>query len=377
MKNLSFKFVLSVVFISFNSYSYCDKDICNVKKFPGSNAEKINRAIEEASLKRIKKVFLPNGNYWLRETINFSQQSIDVELVGESKNGVQLIGGPIIDENNCMSAIINVDRSGGFSSVNLKMKNFTRNYEQARYHPVFKNGGCSSSGHGIRVGNGWNNGRLQIDNVDIIYTPGYGIGIQTSGQDLNANNVILTNILIKKTGMDGLDTKAPDRGRNKNLTIINMFVDEIGYNDEGSAAALDISYENFYIRDLKIKTAPMRSNPRGVSVNTGIRFRGGARSARNGTVKNFHIKGANHAVFFEGKDSDLNDQITMRNFAIEGYQDTGIYLRGKGHSITHGCIEPTPGKAMVHLNHYNLDWNSILLSFKQGLSGCHPTWIRF
>lgn len=333
------KILLILVFFSSSSvYAACNSFVCDVTNFSGNDDQKIELAIAAAQQTSHKTVYFPNGHYYLNQTITINQLDPEFKIKGQSVDGVVLNSNPIIN-HNCFGSVFNIDRLGGFSSLFVTIENLTIDFSNNLSHPIFTNGGCSMAGHGIRVGNGWDNGQLRLNRLKILYPPGYGIGIQNSGMgDKDADNVILTSIIVKHAGMDGLDTKQSPNGGNSGLTIIDMTIDQIGFNDEGSAAGLDISYDNFYGKRITVVTDAKRSNPKGISVNTGIRIRQRAQgAASNGILRDLLIKGSHHGVFFEGKDTTLNKNIVVKNFIIKNFEGTGIYIRGEDHTIKVGC----------------------------------------
>jgi hypothetical protein len=267
-----------------------------------------------------------------------------------------------------------MDRLGGFDHLDVIIKNLTITYEER---------GRISTGHGIRVGNGWKSGSLLIENVRILYAPSYGIGIQNhSENDLAANNITIRDVEIAYAGSDGIDTKHPPDG-NTNLHIENVVIRDIGLADERSAAALDISYDHFTIRNAWIavqacietsaarervarECAAARGDPekteaernavcvqKPISCNVGIRFRErSTASASFGLVEDVYITGASHGIFFEGK-SKPNRHIQINRFLIEEFTSSGIYLRGAHNEITNGCAygpaEPAAVGREIHL----------------------------
>ena len=316
---------------------------CDITSFPGTTDEKISSAIDCAKVTNHRTVYFPKGDYYLTEPITLNDVDEEINFLGESDEDTRLYSAPIIIEgsNNmfCLGPMFNFDIVGGFDRFFVSVKNLTLDFSLAIRDSIFTEGGCSSSGHGIRVGNGWQTGQLTLDKLRILYPPGYGIGIQNGNPgDIAADNLVMTNIFIYHSGMDGVDTKRAPDGGNSNLTISDMTICEIGYNDESSAAALDISYDNFNVERVTIITEPTRQNPRGLSNNTGIRFR--ARdtvAASYGTVQDFYIEGTHHAVFFAGKNPVLNENITLKNFLVKNFTGTGVYVRGIDHDIRDGC----------------------------------------
>lgn len=334
---------LTLILCAYNVSMAQSENYCDVTSFPGTTDEQISSAIDCAKSTNHRTVYFPNGDYYLTESIILNDVDSEINFLGESDEDTRLYSAPIIIEgsNNqlCLGAMFNFDTSGGFERFFVTVKNFTLDFSLAIQDSIFTQGGCSSSGHGVRVGNGWQTGQLTLDRLRILYAPGYGIGIQNGRSgDIAADNLVMTNIFIYHSGMDGLDTKRSPDGGNSNLTILDMTVQEIGFNDEKSAAALDISYDNFNVERVTIITEPTRQNPRGISSNTGIRFRTrDTTAASNGTVQDFYIDGAHHAVFFAGKSPVFNENITLNNFLIKNFTGTGVYVRGKDHDIRDGC----------------------------------------
>jgi hypothetical protein len=353
------------------SVNYCD-----VTSFPGTTDEKISSAIDCAKGTNHRTVYFPNGDYYLTNPITLNDVDVEINFLGESDEDTRLYSAPIIIEgsNNmsCLGPMFNFDISGGFERFFVSVKNFTLDFSLAIQNSIFTEGGCSNSGHGIRVGNGWQTGQLTLDRLRILYAPGYGIGIQNGNTgDIAADNLVMTNIFIYHSGMDGLDTKRSPDGGNSNLTILDMTVQEIGYNDESSAAALDISYDNFNVERVTIITEPTRQNPRGLSNNTGIRFRTrDTTAASNGTVQDFYIEGTHHAVFFEGKNPVFNENITLNNFLVKDFTGTGVYVRGKDHDIRDGCSLSEVGQRPWYIDPGNSIPESIYMNISDN-SGSH------
>ena len=287
-----------------------------------------------------KTLYFPNGSYRITKSIQIKVPSVDLVIQGESVDGVVLVSDPIITSNNCFGAMINIDRAGGFKSLFLKIERMTLDFSANHEHPIFLEAGCSGSGHGVRVGNGWDTGSLHLNELKILKAPGYGIGIQNSGTgDKDADNVLLTKIRVEDAGMDGLDTKQSPSGGNSHLTIIDMTIKEIGFNDELSAAALDISYDDFHLERITIVTDAFRENPKGTAQNTGIRIRERIGTpASDGTIQDLYTKGCLHPVFFAGKNPHRNENVTLTNFIIKNFNGTGLYIRGEDHTFRDGCV---------------------------------------
>ena len=349
------------------------QDYWDVTSFPGTTDEQIAAAIDSAMKTDRNTVYFPDGDYYLENTIRITQQNIEIHFLGESDEGTQLHSAPIkqvINGQQCLGPMINFDRSGGFERMYASIKNMTLDFERTRQDSIFLSGGCSGV-HGVRVGNGWEKGSLTLDSLRILYPPAYGIGIQNrSENELAADSLMMTNIYIYKSGSDGIDTKRAPDGGNRHLVIKDWTIQEIGFNDERSAAALDISYSDFDIERVTIITDPTRENPKGTSGNTGIRFRGRATgAASNGTVQNFYIKGSNHAVFFDGKNT-FNENITIHNFLVEDFSKTGVYVRGRDHTIYDGCSLNTKGDRPWNINQGDSDVESITLDISDS-PGAH------
>lgn len=315
----------------------CDSKVCDVLKFDGTTDEKIAKAIQAAQVYVHHTVYFPNGTYLLNRSIQFLDSSVNLKLVGESAKETILISAPIIvelGEQQCFASIFNIDRPGGYDYLNLSIEKMTLDYNLTHEHEIYTEAGCSGGAHGVRVGNGWSEGKLRIADLNILSPPGYGIGIQNSGKgDIPANNVTIDRIYVKNSGMDAFDSKRPAEG-NKFLTITNMLVDQIGFNDEGTAVGIDIRYDHFHLENISIITDSQRPNPRGLATNVGILFR---EATSHGSVHNVYVKGTNHGIFFEGKTEYPNDDISIDHFIVKNYTGTGIYIRGKNHSITDGC----------------------------------------
>lgn len=326
----------------------CMPALCNVHDFSGVDIdEKIARAMQAAKATPHGVVFFPAGIYPLKKTIKIIDPETRLTFRGVSDRETILSPVPRTE----ISSTFDVSRTGGYTDFNLRIENLAISYSDPRLF---------GAGHGIRVRRGWMKGSLSVENVSIVNAPYYGIGIQNSDDnDLPASNVVIRNVTISGAGSDGIDTKRPIAG-NSNLTIENVRILQIGHLDEQSAAALDISYDRFLIKDVTIVTEPYRITPASmalairngncqpdgtrcktppVSGNVGIRLRerqpGG--SASFGKIQNLMIKGTSHGIFFAGT-KILNQNISIENFSISDFEASGLYLRGSGLEISNGCV---------------------------------------
>ncbi len=328
----------------------CSAHNCDVTKFAGTSIDqKIENAIAAASKLPHRTVYFPAGIYNLRKSISLNSAVVNLRLIGHSSQTSILSSAPIVD-NGCLGSVINIDRSSGFDIMRLEIDRLGIEMKNTRDTSQFRDGGCSSSGHGIRVGNGWRDGFLKIENTRIMNAPGYGIGVQNGGStDISANNLWLRSVEIYNSGMDAIDTKRP-MGGNKNFDARDLIISEIGFNDERSAAAIDISYDDVYLKGITIITAPRRENPRGMSENTGIRFRTRELSGvKNAIVRELYIKGTTNAVHFDGDEMTHAENVTVKHAIIKSFAGTGIFGRGKNLTFKVGCTSSSdPNSKSFH-----------------------------
>lgn len=316
----------------------CTATVCDVTAFSGTADERIAKAIAAARLTAHKTVYFPDGTYVLSKSIEINTLDAVLTLRGQSRSGVRLVSAPIIYSapQACFGPIFQIDRAGGFNLLSVKLQSFTLDLTRNLSHPIYLSAGCSGGGHGVRVGNGWRSGSLTLERLNILSPTGYGIGVQNSGTgDIAANDLVISNVTVQNAGMDGFDSKNPPGSVNRRLTIRNMRVTEIGFNDEASAAGIDIRYNDFKLSGISIITAATRSNPRGLATNTGIRIRGDGTSF--GTIENVYVKGTWHPIFFEGKYPLINTNVTVRSVIVKNFSGTGVYVRGRDHVIERGC----------------------------------------
>ncbi|MBK8010879.1 MAG: hypothetical protein IPK13_05985 [Deltaproteobacteria bacterium] len=352
--------------------SLCSSTMCDVSRFSGTDDERIQRAIAAALVTQHRTVFFPNGRYELHRSILIDAADARLILRGASRANVVLVSAPITLDTIvsgvptvCLGPMFQIDRGGGFTRMDLLIENFTIDFGRNMTDPIYLNAGCSGSAHGVRVGNGWQTGQLRLNNLTILNPTGYGIGIQNAGAgDISANNVEITNVYVKNAGMDGFDAKTPAAG-NENLLIDNMMVDQIGFNDEGSAAGIDIRYNDFTVRNVSVITEAERQNPRGRASNTGIRIRDGG--VHHGTIRNVYVRGTGHALFFEGKAPTLNTDVTIEDFIVKQFEGTGVYVRGTHLVIQRGCsFSGAPSSRYLYVDPVNSDPATNVVSVHNG-----------
>ena len=350
----------------------CSATMCDVSRFSGTDDERIQRAITAALATQHRTVFFPNGRYVLTSPITIDMADARLTLRGASRANVVLVSAPITVgtvisgvPTVCLGPMFQIDRGGGFTRMGLLIENFTIDFARNLTDPIYLNAGCSAAGHGVRVGNGWQTGQLRLNNLTILHPTGYGIGIQNGGSgDIAANNVEITNIYVKNSGMDAFDAKTPSMG-NENILIDNMMIDQIGFNDEGSAAGIDMRYNHFTVRNVSVITDAERQNPRGLASNTGIRIRDGG--VHHGTIRNIYVRGTGHALFFEGKRPTLNTNVTIEDFIVKQFEGTGVYVRGTNHVIQRGCSFSAGANARyLHVDLPNSDPSTNVVSVYNG-----------
>jgi hypothetical protein len=308
----------------------CGDTYCNVDEFSGSDDFRIEQAITAALQTDHKTVYFPGRVFTITQSIGFPSASVRLRLIGESANSTILRA--YAPEDQPAYHLINIDRLIAFDLFDVEIHNMKL---------CFTNSGAFG-GHGIRIGNGWQSGRLLVNNVKIWRAKGYGVGIQNCKTgDFPANNVTLSNMYLLECGQDAIDTKVPE-GINKDLSIFNMTIDHYGLlrQDGGSSAGLDISYDGFYIKGLTI--VDMSNRP-----VTGVRFRTRDEgAAKNGILRNFYIKvtgPGTYGVAFEPENSYYwrTENITIKNFKIKN-PTIGISVTGDNHVMKNGCVLGAP-----------------------------------
>lgn len=338
-------------------------EFISVNNFIGDASERIQDAILAASQTSHKTVYFPNGTYALRDTINLNVgTNSEIHLIGESQDGVRLIPDIPYLENNFnngdwenggqrIAHMINLSSNSVFSNVDVSIQNMTVdmksqivNSQTQTYNVV---------GHGIRVGQGWQQGQFTVNHVTVRNTGSYGIGIQDRGGHPK-NNVTLTNLHIERTGSDGIDTKEAEGDGNRNLVIRDVSINEVGYLDTGAAPAIDIRYRDAIIENVNLVSQASRSTlPGQTSSTTGIVFRGfeaGAAGIVGATVSNAYIRGFNSGIAVQANDNTPHANIDITDFRIQGQQNSGIGVSGNnhsGHTISNGFVDPAFGGAAV------------------------------
>ncbi len=347
-------------FVSVEARQPCNKNNCNLALFPrigseGTDDLRFERAIDAARGQLHKTLYIPNGIYTFHKGIVLKEKVEILKILGESTEKTILYlpqGG----------TGINILHPGGHDEVHVSILRLSIKHNEKH--------DASHDGHGIRVGNGWKKGSLLIERVSIFDSPYYGIGIQNSGANaLPANDITIRNVKIVGTGSDGIDTKRPLRAEmpNQRLVIENVAVKDFGWNDALSSAAIDVGHEDFTLRRILIsskaclqtKAAKARvdkecdeatkanasdknkicsQKPEACVVGVRINSRDGGAS-KNGQIDGIGIRGTKIGIFFNAKDEkDLNENVSIQNFLIEGHQSVAVYMRGKNHSLLNGCI---------------------------------------
>ena len=367
-KSLSFISSFSVgVLFSTSAFAFCDPTACTVTNFSGTPDAQIEAAIDAAKTTTHKTVFFPNGTYDITENILFQDENVDLKIVGESDTGVILnyIPTPVSSSGGAyMPSVFNIGRGGGYTSFNLEISDLTIDMSELRSHSDYLcQAWCvvihkphqpgtnpppppatTSSAHAIRVGNGWHSGGLTVRNVRINNAGGYGIGIQTKGNDVNADNVFIQNVHIENSGLDAIDTKSPDNRLNKNLTILDLYVSEVGQNDKVNAVGIDIRYDGFLVQGYTFTSQADVVSPAkgsGLVETVGIEVRsaaapgdGAPEAAKNGGLRKLDIKNGNKGIFIDNNNSDIDVRIAL----VTGVQDYGVYVRnGNDIELRVGC----------------------------------------
>lgn len=335
----------------------------SVGDFSGTANERIDAAIAAAMATDHKTVFFPNGNYALRSGLNLSQgANTELHLVGESRNGVLLVpdieyleanynGGDWRNGGARLAHMFNLSRGSVFESVDVSIQNMTLDMrsqlvlgQPQTYNVV---------GHGVRVGQGWEQGQFKVNEVTIRNVGSYGVGIQDRGGH-SKNNVTLSNLHIERTGSDAIDTKEASGDGNRNLVIRNVSVNEIGFLDTGAASAIDVRYRDTIIENVNLVSQASRSTlPGQTSTNTGINFRpfeSGAAGILEATVSDVYIRGFASAMTLSASDETPHENIAISDFKIHGQRGAGIRSTGtnhSGHTISDGYIDPAFGTATI------------------------------
>lgn len=334
------------VFGALSAHASCGTTQCNVADFTGTDTQRIQSAIDDAIANNIPIVYIPNGTYSIDNSIFINQSNVDVIVRGQSKAGVKLVSTGFADSSGCLIPTFNIDRNAGFSSLDLTIERLTIDMGASNATTAYNSStGCSSGGHGVRVGNGWQTGSLRLNELNIYDAPGYGIGVQNSGaSDIPADNLTVTSVKISGSGSDAFDSKAPPSRANRNLTMIDVTVSQFGFNDYNPsnpsavsyAHGIDIRYDNSYLKRVTIvsdatRTSASRGNQ---TFNSGIVFRP---DTHDGTVRDFYIKNPQNGVVFSGTGAVKNDNITLKNFIIKDFPDAGIKIAGSNLTMFAGC----------------------------------------
>ncbi|WP_197454926.1 glycosyl hydrolase family 28-related protein [Stieleria varia] len=362
---MRWKLLLLVLFVAQAQQASAQSTIptryISVGDYSGTANERIDAAIAAAMATDHKTVFFPNGTYALRNGLNLNRgANTELHLVGESRNGVFLVPDTSYLEANYnngngarLAHMINLSSSSVFESVDVSIQNMTVDMrhqlvmgEQSQTYNVV--------GHGIRVGTGWQQGQLTVNEVTIRNVGSYGIGIQDRDGH-SKNNVTLSNLTIERTGSDGIDTKEASGDGNRNLVIRNVNINEVGFLDTGAAPAIDVRYRDFVIENVNLVSSASKSTLPGQSSNvSGISIRpvdnidGGV---AQGTISDVYLRGFSHAIVIHASEAAPHANIDVSDVYIQGQQGTGILVLGddhSGHTITDGLIDPDFGNAAIN-----------------------------
>ncbi|MEO0476778.1 MAG: glycosyl hydrolase family 28-related protein, partial [Planctomycetota bacterium] len=332
------------------------RQFISVADYKGNANQRIKAAMADAAKTKHKTVFFPNGTYALRDAVSLNLgPRTEIHLIGESRDGVQLIPDiPYLEANfrggkgERLIGMINLDSHSVFNYVNVSIQNMTLNMKSQAVH--LKPRTYNVIGHGVRVGQGWRRGKFKVNHVTIKNIGGYGIGVQDRGGHPKSN-ITLTNLHIERTGSDGIDTKEASGNGNRNLIIRDVTVKDIGYTDGGYASALDIRYRDVIIERVNLSSAAKVKTPTGKTTNNGgITFRpnGGVLRAK---VSEVYINGFSSAISVQSTDGIAHRNIAISDFKIEGYSNSGIRIWGPkntGHRVSDGYVHSKRGKALIY-----------------------------
>lgn len=326
----------------------------SVGDYSGTANQRIDAAITAAMATDHKTVFFPNGEYALRKTVSLNRGAdTALHLVGESRDGVRVIPDiPYLEANYQdgqgarLAHMFNLSGREVFDSVDVSIQNMTLDMQ----HPLLvgRPETYRVVGHGVRIGQGWREGRFAVNHLTIKNVGSYGVGIQDRGGHPKSN-VTLTNLHIERTGSDAIDTKEASGDGNRSLVVRNLTVREIGFFDTGAAVGIDVRYRDVVIENVDLVSAPSRSTlPGQKSSNTGINFRpnGGVVGA---TVSDVYIRGFATGITIHATEKTAHRDITIRDFKVHDYRGIGIRVLGtnqSGHTIEDGYVYSDKGAAL-------------------------------
>jgi hypothetical protein len=355
----------------------CGATECIVTNYSGTDTQKFAAAISDALLSTTPNVvYIPNGTYSVGslDIPGDSSGNLNLTIRGQSDTGVVINHVPTI-VGTAYGAPFVVDRPAQFNHVDLTFERFTLDMTAFRSLSDFTNPTNSTTpvtaAHGIRVGAGYRTGGMDFRELRINNSPGYGIGIQLKDSDKNADNVVIDRVHIENSGFDGIDTKSPsidDGGRlNRNITILNLTVKEVGQNDTGAAAGLDLRYEDIYVRGYSFASdptpnssadgSPIDSDPQPVRTS-GLVLRQFASAgdsvpapANDGIIRQVHVTEGFSGVTFETGSSDVDFKLNL----ISGTTGYGLtVLNTDSMTLRSGCVYNWTGVGKFLLGNKNL-----------------------
>lgn len=323
----------------------CGTKCCDITEFGAvtddgiDDQPAIQAAITAALATDHRFVYIPIGTWDIGSTIDMtSGQPAKVTIAGADSKATRLRW-----MDNLNYSIFNTHGGHDYFKVDLRTLTIDgRHLEHA-----------SGSGHGVRAGNGWEDGHLHMQYLNILHPGFYGVGIQNGDPgDLGALSVWLTDSYVADTGSDGVDFKAPPDANNYDVHIQNVVFHNVGNSvrglDEqgnGSDAGIDLTADGFGIYRVTIVTDAYKhfdnvwhplfeKNVSGTNTIQGIRLRKRGNSwaepaARNGSINRVYIKYPERGVFFEG----WNQGVVIERTHIKSVSLDGVYLRGVDNTI--------------------------------------------
>jgi len=323
----------------------CGSKCCDITAFgavPDDGVDDqpaIQAAITAALETPHKFVYLPAGTWDIGSAIDMtSGQPGRVTIAGAHSKGTRLRW---MEDLNY--SIFNTH--GGHDYFKVDLRTMTIDGSHLDY--------ASGSGHGVRAGNGWDDGHLHMQYLNIIHPGFYGVGVQNGDPgDLPARSIWLTDSFLGDTGSDGVDFKAPPDANNYEVHINNVVFHNVGNSvrgldaeGNGSDAAIDLTADGFEIYRVTVVTDaykhfdevwhPMYEKfVSGTNTVQGVRLRKRGQSwsepaARNGTINRVYIKHPERGVFFEG----WNEGIVIERTHIKSVPVDAIFLRGVGNTL--------------------------------------------
>lgn len=202
---------------------------------------RINAAVASAVAAGGGIIYFPAGTYRLSAQI----------LVGASESNIHFLGA-----GRATTTIKPIDAAatGGI--------NILGNHCSIRHLKIDGNRGTISGGHhAIRI---QGVGHL-IDWVEVVDAVAYGIGIG-QGAGSTVQDLTLSNIVIRRTGADGIDFKNQS-GTNQNIKIWNLYVEDWDMLENHGKAALDLR------GPVKAVGVEVRVIASGVAGGAAVRFR--------------------------------------------------------------------------------------------------------